>query len=142
MRYDAKDCLKHWDDESLKLIKAWQSQGLLLALCPEVSGGLSVPRPAAEIQGKHVRTLAGEDVTSAFAFGAQCALNLCKQNDIQYAILKQGSPSCGNSRINDGSFAQTKVMGEGVTAKLLRANGIQVFNETELFGLAQKLMGK
>jgi len=142
VRYDAKDCLKHWDDESLKLVLSWQEQGLLLALCPEVSGGLPVPRPAAEIVGDTVQTRDGVDVTAAFKAGANKALDLCQQHQVQYAILKQGSPSCGNSLINDGSFAQTKVVGEGITAKLLRANGIQVFNETELFGLAQKLMGK
>jgi len=98
-----------------------------------------VPRPSAEIVGDTVKTRDGVDVTAAFKAGANKALDLCQQYRIQYAILKQGSPSCGNALIHDGSFCNIKVEGEGMTAKLLRDNGIQVFNELELKALATLL---
>jgi len=132
VRYDGGSCLQHLDALSKQRIQQWQAQGLLLALCPEVSGGLPVPRPAAEIQGNRVATKAGEDVTQAFERGAAQALELCQQHQIQIAILKQGSPSCGNSLINDGSFQKEKIAGMGITAKRLHAHGIQVYNEHEI----------
>ncbi len=139
VRYDGGHCLKHLDEHGFALIQSWQAQGLLLPLCPEVSGGLPVPRPAAEILGNSVRTREGVDVTAAFKAGANKALALCQQHQIQYAILKQGSPSCGNFLINDGSFQSVKIQGTGITASLLQRHGIQVFNETELPVLEQSL---
>jgi len=132
VRYDGGDCGHHLNKKSAMLLQQWQQDGLLLSLCPEVAGGLPVPRPAAEIVDGKVVTQAGEDVSQAFRMGAEKALALCQQHQIQYVILKQGSPSCGNSLINDGSFSKTKVRGQGITARLLTAHHIQVFNETEL----------
>jgi uncharacterized protein YbbK (DUF523 family) len=132
VRYDGGSCLQHLDDASKQRIMQWQAQGLLLGFCPEVSGGLPIPRPVAEIQGNRVKTQAGEDVTQAFEDGAAQALKLCKAHDIHIAILKQGSPSCGNSLINDGSFTKTKIAGMGITAKLLSKHGISVYNEQQI----------
>lgn len=135
VRYDGGDCSHHLAETCKTLLQQWQKKGLLLPLCPEVSGGLPVPRPAAEIVGEQVLTQAGEDVSGAFQLGAAKALELCQQYHIQYAVLKQGSPSCGNSLINDGSFSKTKILGQGITAKLLTEHHIQVFNEAELLQL-------
>ena len=140
MRYDGGDCFHHLSGEAKQQILAWQKQGLLMELCPEVVGGLNVPRLAAEIQGEMVKTQSGEDVTQAFERGAQQALDICKKYDISFALLKQGSPSCGNTLINDGTFTKTKIQGQGKTAALLIQHGIQVFNETELGSLKRKLI--
>lgn len=51
---------------------------------------------------------------------------------MRIAILKAGSPSCGSSFIYDGTFSKTPVKGEGITAELLRKDGIVVFSEEEL----------
>lgn len=48
------------------------------------------------------------------------------------AILKKDSPSCGNTSVYDGSFSGKIVSGAGVTAQLLKDNGVRVFNELEL----------
>ena len=91
-----------------------------------------MPRPPAEIQGERVKTATDVDVTKYFEQGAQLALELCLKHDIKIAVLKQGSPSCGNSLINDGLFSGQKIAGQGMTAQLLKANGIEVFNESEV----------
>ena len=114
------------------LLSTWQEQGRLITFCPEVEGGLSVPRAAAEIQGHHVVNIEGEDVTQAFILGAHKALALCKKHQIRIAILKEGSPSCGLSQINDGTFQGIKIAGQGITARLLLEHGIDVFNEYQL----------
>ena len=123
------------------VLEQWKNDGRLVTVCPEVSGGLPVPRPAAEIQGAADDVLTGsalvtnsvnEDVTRFFLSGARHALMLCRQNNIHVAILKENSPSCGSSTVPDGSFSKKLIPGEGVTACLLRQNGIRVFSENQL----------
>jgi len=123
-------------------ITQWQRQGRLISICPEVAGGLPVPRPAAEIVAEHplrVKNSSGEDVTAFFTKGAQHALKLCQQHDIRFALLKARSPSCGNRQRYDGSFSGQLIDGMGVTAALLSAHGIEVFNENQIEQLAARL---
>lgn len=101
--------------------------------CPECAGGLPVPRPAAEQQADgSVKTQAGVDVTNAFTRGAQLALTTCQQHQIQFALLKQNSPSCGTLQVYDGSFSRVKRHGMGVCAELLNQAGIAVFGEDQI----------
>jgi uncharacterized protein YbbK (DUF523 family) len=132
------------------LLQHWQDEGRIVALCPEVAGGLATPRPPAEIPGGQgvqvldgnlpVLTDSGEDVTSAFVAGAEIALQLVRQHGLRVAVLKARSPSCGNMHNYDGSFSGTLVEGEGVTAALLRRAGVRVFNETQLTEAAAELV--
>lgn len=127
----------------------WQAEGRVIALCPEVAGGLPTPRAAAEIPGGQgvevlagkaaVITTEGEDVTEAFVSGARQALALVEHHGIRLAILKANSPSCGNRLTYDGSFSGVKVEGQGVTAALLTRAGVQVFSELELEEAAKAL---
>ncbi|MDQ7002376.1 MAG: DUF523 domain-containing protein, partial [Ghiorsea sp.] len=82
VRYDGGDCSHHLSERCKILLQQWQNKGLLLSLCPEVSGGLPVPRPAAEIVGEQVLTQSGMDVSHVFHLGAAKALALCQQYDI------------------------------------------------------------
>ena len=70
------------------IIIDWFNQGRLISVCPEVTGGLPIPRPAAELQPNGiVITNIGADVTSAFEKGANIALDLCRKHQIKMAIL-------------------------------------------------------
>ena len=143
VRYDGADCYQSG------LLQQWQAEGRLLAICPEVAGGLPVPRPAAEIASGDAESVLrgcgkvcradGVDVTDAFIDGAERALALCMQHRIQIAILKEGSPSCGVQRVNDGSFSKRKTDGMGVTARLLQRHGVSVFSEHEIESAAAAL---
>ncbi len=114
----------------------------MIPFCPEVAGGLPVPRNPAEISGKDgfdvldgratVKNKSGDDVTLFYLNGAAKALETAIKNNIQVAILKEKSPSCGNSLIYDGTFTKTLKSGKGVTAALFERNGIHVFNEKEI----------
>lgn len=131
VRYDGKaKLLNH------PLWQKWQEQGRLVAVCPEVAGGLPVPRPAAEIQQLHgqikVVTQNGDDLTRQFLSGAEYALKIAKANNVRIAILTEGSPSCGSSVVHDGKFSNEMIKGEGVTTALLRKNGIKVFSHKQL----------
>ncbi len=126
------------------ILRRWIEEGRVVAVCPEIAGGLPVPRPASEIVGgaDGSRVLAGEvsvtdvdgrDVSRHFVNGANVALQAARANGIRIAILKEGSPSCGSGYTYDGTFTSTRVPGHhGVTAALLRDNGIRVFSEMQL----------
>ncbi len=123
------------------LLTLWQQQDRFIAICPEVSGGLSVPREAAEQQlsKNSVITISGLDVSEQFILGAKQALTLCQKHHIRFALLKESSPSCGSTLIYDGSFANKKIAGQGVTSQLLTQAGIKVFSENNLEELVQLL---
>ena len=108
----------------------------IYSICPEVSGGLGTPRLPAEIVSaqKPFKVEANDetDVTIPFLLGAKDALDICNEEGIKVALLKSKSPSCGNLNIYDGSFSNTLIEGQGLTAKLLEENGVTVFNETQL----------
>jgi uncharacterized protein YbbK (DUF523 family) len=131
------------------LISAWQASGRLVPCCPEVLGGLPIPRPPAQIVGgdgdrvlrgeANVRTAAGADVTPAFIEGAKATLTLTQRHAIRVAILCQRSPSCGSRQIYNGRFDGVLIPGLGVTAALLKANGIAVFGPEEIDAAARRL---
>ena len=104
----------------------------LIPVCPEVEGGLPVPRPPAERVFSYIINKEGNDVTSEFTLGAEIALKRALEYDCGIAILKAKSPSCGKGRIYDGTFTGTLTDGNGVTAELLLANGIDVYTEDEI----------
>lgn len=108
----------------------------IYSFCPEVSGGLGVPRIPAEIVKNDkpfiVKNTEGIDVTINFLLGAKKALDICKEENIKVALLKANSPSCGNINIYDGTFTNNLIEGQGLTARLLEQNEIEVFNETQL----------
>jgi uncharacterized protein YbbK (DUF523 family) len=131
------------------LFERWRAEGRLIPFCPEVAGGLAVPRPPAEIVGgdggdvldgrARVLTDTGEDVTAEFLGGAHLALETARRSGARTALLKEGSPSCGTHRIHDGTFTGTKRPGTGVTTALLHRAGIKVFPETDLEAAAARL---
>ncbi len=106
-------------------------------VCPETEGGLKIPRPPAEIQGEFVKNIEGLDVTEAFRRGADRAWNnavdeACKRGEnIEGAILKAKSPSCGSGIIYDGTFTGTVTEGDGYLTKILKQNEINVISEKE-----------
>ena len=104
----------------------------LIPVCPEQMGGLPTPRTPSERKGDGVVSSEGEDRTEAFTRGGEEALRLAKLYGCKAALLKERSPSCGNKEVYDGSFTGTLVSGEGVTAELLRKNGVKVFGESEM----------
>ena len=87
-----------------------------------------------------VVTVTGLDVSEAFLAGARQALALVREHGIRVAVLKAGSPSCGNRLTYDGTFSGVKVPGK-VTTALLRREGVLVFSELELEDAQRALEG-
>ncbi len=110
------------------------NKGEALPLCPEQLGGRPTPRPSSEIVSKPdgsctVLNNDGTDQTEAFQLGAERTLAVCKALGITQAILKANSPSCGSGVIYDGTFSGNRTKGDGITARLLKENGISVQTE-------------
>ncbi|MGI6066157.1 MAG: DUF523 domain-containing protein [Bacillota bacterium] len=113
----------------------------VLPVCPEELGGLSTPRPPAEIiKGNGFDVLSGaarvfschgDDFTRHFSRGAEKVKEMAKKHQVSLAILKERSPSCGVSQIYDGTFSGQTVPGCGVTTAGLRKAGIKVISEED-----------
>jgi len=125
------------------ILQRWIDEGRVVAVCPEMAGGLPVPRPPAEITGgaggmavlretARVVNPDGRDVTAQFRAGAEQSLQKARSRRIRMAILKEGSPSCGTAYSYDGTFSGTRVPHPGVTAARLQEAGVRVFSEAQL----------
>jgi len=126
-----------------RILEYWRQENRVLAFCPEVAAGLTVPRSPAEIIGEGDGTAVlqglakvinhdGKEMTERFVIGAQKALEQVISQSIALAVMKDGSPSCGSSYIYDGSFTGVSEAGKGVTAALLEENGVRVFSEHQM----------
>lgn len=101
-------------------------------ICPEYFGGLPTPRAPAEIIEDKVISKDGRNVTEEFLIGAEETYKVAKIEEVDFAILKERSPSCGSSFIYDGNFSGKLIQGEGLTAKRLNKENIVVFSEENL----------
>lgn len=110
----------------------------LRPLCPEVMGGLPVPRPAIELRGgdggsvldadaRAIELLSGHDQTAAMVRGAMAARRAAGEATV--AILKARSPSCGVGMTAIDGRVQP---GDGVTAALLARAGLVLLTDEEV----------
>lgn len=104
----------------------------VIALCPEVLGGLPTPRLPAEIVNGLVKQENGKSVDDEFKKGAKKALDTVKKNKVDLVILQSRSPSCGVNNIYDGSFTGKLIEGRGVFANILKENNIKVIDVEDL----------
>ena len=100
----------------------------VIPICPEVLGGLPVPRTPAEIVNGEVINRNGESVDEAFRKGAEKALEIAKQEKPDLIILQSRSPSCGVKQIYDGTFTGTLMSGQGVFARIAQEAGFKVMD--------------
>ena len=126
------DCRYDGSNNLVEAILDLKDSFRLVPVCPEVLGGLAVPRAAAERKGDKIINNEGEDVSAAFYLGAEKAWAMYRDFLCDAALLKAKSPSCGAGKIYDGTFTRTLIDADGATAELLKKNGVAVFTEKEL----------
>jgi len=146
VRYDGK--AKTLEHDGLQQLL---TEDRVIAFCPEVAGGLPVPRAAAEIVAgdgsaviagaAQVKTREGNDVSEYFLAGAEQALALCREHDINTALLTELSPSCGSGQVYDGSFTRQPISASGVTTALLQQHGVKVFSHLQIDEALNHLAG-
>jgi len=127
MRFNGHDDVKVQDPRFNK----WRDEGRLVPICPEVFGGLPVPRPGAQRAGSKIIDVNGKDVTEEYKKGAKEALRLAKENNVVCCIMKELSPSCGSKLIFDEK-RENAIPVQGMVVELLRNAGFTVFSEYEL----------
>jgi len=115
------------NSELLELLKG----RTLIKVCPEVEGGLPVPRPPAEIQGARVLRENGEDVTVQFVKGAELCGDIGLNEHTTLAILKSRSPACGCGEVYDGTFSKTLIEGDGIFTQHLKSAGINCISDED-----------
>ncbi len=134
-RYDGKAQDK---PEMRKIIDLLHSYKInIIPVCPEQLGGLSTPRLPAEITGGRVIAKDGSDVTINFQQGANLTCKIAEESDIGFAVLKEGSPSCGSRYIYDGTHSGEKISGHGITTLKLLENQIPVFSEHQIIEIEE-----
>jgi uncharacterized protein YbbK (DUF523 family) len=109
----------------------------LIPVCAEIYGGLPTPRVPAELRDGRVVTRDGRDVTAEFQRGAKEILRLAEFFGCRRALLKARSPSCGFGTIYDGTFSGTRTAGDGVLARLLLDEGLELYTEDQVSQLLE-----
>ena len=108
-------------------------ENILIPVCPEQMGGLTTPRNPSERQENGTIIMNdGTDVTENYKRGVEMTLKIAELNDIDYAIMKAKSPSCGKGLIYDGTFTGNKIEGDGITSEALLNAGYKVITENDL----------
>lgn len=116
------------NEKVLEFIKGHE----VIAVCPEVMGGLPTPRVPAEIVNGIVTNREGKSVDTEFRRGAKIAFDMAIENEVDLVILQSRSPSCGPKQIYDGTFSKTLIEGEGVFARMLLEKGISMVDVEDL----------
>jgi len=108
-------------------------EGRAIPICPEVLGGLSIPRIGMDLvggEGKDVLdgltaviSRKGDDLTASLLRGALASFLIAKKFRIKTALMKQKSPSCGCGLIKRRGKT---IKGDGVTTALFKREGIRV----------------
>lgn len=143
-RYDGKS---QTISELVQLVNSGKAE----MICPEVEGGLPIPRNPAEIVGGDGHAVwqgtakvvdnQGTDVTLIYQNGAKLAYQrLCEKN-IEVLLLKEKSPSCGGHQIYDGTFSGNKLVGVGVATAYFLSQGMIVYSEADWESFKDEVVG-
>jgi uncharacterized protein YbbK (DUF523 family) len=127
------NCTYRGDSNLVEELEELKKEGAIL-VCPEVLGGLPIPRDPAEIVSESplkVMTVNGKDVTKEYVEGARKAVGHLLENNVDTVIVKSNSPSCGAGTIYDGTYSHTKIKGDGIFVRLLRKHDIHVYTAEE-----------
>lgn len=126
-----KRCKYNGNHNGVKELIQWSKSHDVLVVCPEVLGGLDIPRSCCEIKEGKVINQAGMDLTAQYKSGANKVRLMAVANKVTLAVLKSKSPSCGIAEIYDGSFTHQSINANGVTAQMLINSGIKVISDEQ-----------
>ena len=104
----------------------------VIPVCPEVAAGMPVPRPPVELREGRVISCEGKDLDAVYRAGVARTLEALAGEEIECAILKAKSPTCGVHEIYDGTFSGKKIKGQGLLAEALRRAGVRVMDEEDV----------
>lgn len=106
----------------------------LIPICPEMLGGLKCPRIPSEIRNNSVINKNDENVTAMYNKGAEIAFNIAKDENIDFCVFKEKSPSCGVHFIYDGTFTNSIIKGKGITTSKLITE-YDIYSENDIYDI-------
>lgn len=122
------NCKYNGENNYHRELCAYLKNHTFCCVCPEVLGGLSIPRACVEIKNERFINTDHEDVSAAFEKGAASALRQALQFQADAAILQSRSPSCGVNKRYSGNFDGILTTGNGIFAQKLIDAGIPTYD--------------
>lgn len=121
------ECTYKGKDKLVPRIQKLVRTGRAIPVCPEVMGGLTIPRENSEIaNARMVVTASGKDITEKYTAGSRMVLEIVRQHRIKAVILKSKSPACGYGQVYDGTFCRHLKVGNGVLTSILLKHRIKI----------------
>ena len=102
----------------------------VIPVCPERV--LGVPRTPMEIVDGVLTDKNGRNVDAPVRRAVAEILESLAGENIEMAILKSRSPTCGVKQIYDGTFTGTRIDGMGALARALQARGIPLMDAEDV----------
>lgn len=100
----------------------------VIEVCPEVLAGLGTPRTPIEIVDGVIMSRDGKCVDGALRDAIAKILDGLRGEEVECAILKSRSPTCGVKQVYDGTFSGVLVDGMGALAGALADAGYKVID--------------
>lgn len=104
----------------------------VIRVCPEVLAGFGIPRTPIEIVNGVVMDRNGNNVDEAIRSAVEQILKDLPLEQVQCAVLKSRSPTCGVNQVYDGTFSGTLITGSGVLAQGLKDAGCRVIDAEDI----------
>lgn len=108
----------------------------VVSVCPEVAGGLSIPRSPAELVDGVVIDSTGKSVDAEYRAGVSLIIDelrpFIERGEVAAAILQSRSPSCGVHEVYDGTFSGRLVSGKGMFARALESEGVRLIDVADI----------
>lgn len=102
----------------------------VIPVCPEEAAGLGIPRVPMEIVNGVLINKEGVVVDEPVR---RAVAKIVEENrDVDLAILKSRSPTCGVRQVYDGTFSGRLINGSGTLAQALKEAGIRIIDAEEL----------
>ena len=104
----------------------------MIPVCPEMKAGYGCPRTPIEIVDGVLYDRDGNNVDAPMRRAIDELLESIREEDIECAILKSRSPTCGVKQVYDGTFSGKLVEGMGLFAQALRDAGYRVIDSEDV----------
>ena len=127
-----RNCKYNGGNNYDKKLAAFLENKEVIPVCPEELAGLGTPRVPMEIVNGVLINRDGVNVDEPVRNAVAKILEDLRGQDIQCAILKSRSPTCGVRQVYDGTFSGTLIDGGGTLAQALLDAGYTVLDNEEI----------
>ena len=127
-----RNCKYNGGNNYDKRVAAFLEGKEVIEVCPEVLAGLGVPRTPIEIVNGVLLDRDGNNVDTPLRDAMGKILEQINGEDIDCAILKSRSPTCGVKQVYDGTFSGKLIDGSGSLAQALKEAGYKVIDAEDL----------